>query len=354
MARIGRLWAGKLFGTNTGNLAAEFDSTDTGFTGKVRFMDDQFGPVVYEVTGTFDGTTANLSGNAIQAPSGVQTGTVTAEVSLTPEGHLRGQWSTSMGTGGPLILFPHDAADKTQTSGSFTLPEQLHVANRTLGAIRLYLDDLQELIGFLRRDFAQDREVVVTYVERGNQISKYARDFLPTASHVGELRYIKLVIQEPEAYGINRYAQVELNATGENEVRVQGVQESWVIGKAEAIASHLRSHQKTLVTSFRKYGLNINGALFLIALVLLPELPLARRFAFLIVLIVVLAIILRLHTRFIPNVAIYLSDPKPGFFAQAWPQILSWLIAASAALFAAIVYGLLSGQLPFLTSFFSR
>ena len=48
---------------------------------------------------------------------------------------------------------------------------------------------------------------------------------------LGTLRYLKLLIQEPEAYGINRLAVVELNAAGANEVRVQGVQESWLWGK---------------------------------------------------------------------------------------------------------------------------
>jgi hypothetical protein len=43
MAKIGRLWAGKLFGTNTGNLSAELDSTDSTVKGIIRLLDDHWG-----------------------------------------------------------------------------------------------------------------------------------------------------------------------------------------------------------------------------------------------------------------------------------------------------------------------
>ncbi len=50
---IGKLWVGKLFGTNTGNLFIEFKETEPGIQGFVRVMDDKFGITVYEVTGAF-------------------------------------------------------------------------------------------------------------------------------------------------------------------------------------------------------------------------------------------------------------------------------------------------------------
>jgi hypothetical protein len=37
---------------------------------------------------------------------------------------------------------------------------------------------------------------------------------------------------------------IELNAIGENRVTCQGLQESWVIGKAEALGSYLRTIKK--------------------------------------------------------------------------------------------------------------
>jgi hypothetical protein len=50
MSAIGKLWAGQVFGTNTGNLFVEFVS-DVGdqLKGVLRFMDQRFGLVLYDI-----------------------------------------------------------------------------------------------------------------------------------------------------------------------------------------------------------------------------------------------------------------------------------------------------------------
>ena len=153
-------------------------------------MDDRFGPVVYSVTGAFDGTSVDLTGTATQAPNSVEYGTITVKAKLTSDGSLRGQWTSTLGTGGTFVLFPHDVPEQNQSAPG-SLPEQLHTATRTLGALRLFADDVRELIGLIRRDFGQGR-VVVTYHERGTEISKYATDFENDLSRLDELRYLKL------------------------------------------------------------------------------------------------------------------------------------------------------------------
>jgi hypothetical protein len=274
---------------------------------------------------------------------------VSAQGVLTPEGQLRGQWSSTIGTGGTFILHPHNVSPD-QNPNPNLLPERLHVATRTLGAVRLYTNDVQELIRFLSKDFSQGR-VVVTYRERGNEISRYASDFSSELANLGQLRYLKLQVQESEAYGINRVAVVELNASGANEVRVQGVQESWVIGKAESLASLLRSHQKTFSTTFRSFGLNLNALLALAALIVLPDLTLSRRVIFVAVIAIIIWLIGQAHSRFIPNVLIYLGPREPNLIERAWPQLISWLIAATSALVASIAYGVLKGEFSVLAWF---
>ncbi|MBX3504887.1 MAG: hypothetical protein KF895_05370 [Parvibaculum sp.] len=350
MTKIGRLWAGKLFGTNTGNVSAELNEQGDVVSGVIRFLDDKFGAVVYSVEGKFDGTTLALQGEPSQAPEGVQVEKVSINGALTAEGELRGEWSSHLGTGGTFILFPHDySAKKSVPEGA--VPEQVHSASRPLGAIRLYADDLKELIGFMSRDFSQAR-VIVTYRDGGSEISKYANDFIDAGERLESLRYIRLAIQEPDAHGINRLAVVELNANGLNEVRVQGVQETWVVGKAESLALFLRRYQKTLATTFRKFGLNINGVLALVALALIPELSIERRFLFIAALVGLVSLIAQLHTRFVSNVLVFLQREKPQILQRVWPQLLSWLITLSATLVAAVVYGMLNGDLPSLASWF--
>jgi hypothetical protein len=197
----------------------------------------------------------------------------------------------------------------------------------------------------LAKDFARGAPVIVTYHERGNEISRYAPDFDSDLANLGELRlrYLKLSIQEPEAYGINRLAAVELNASGKNEVRVQGVQESWVIGKAEALAVQLRPKEKFFATTFRKFGPNF--ILLVLALAALPEISFPRRLVFLTFVGLVSEAVSWLHVRYIPNALISLSNKDPGWMERAWPQILSWVIAATSGLVALIGYGLLRGEL---------
>jgi hypothetical protein len=78
-----------------------------------------------------------------------------------------------------------------------------------------------------------------------------------------------------------------------------------------------------------------------------------RRFILVAVVIGVAAIVYQLHVKFIPNVLIHLSEQKPESLQRAIPQLLSWLIAASSALVAAIAYGLLKGELPTLANWFA-
>jgi hypothetical protein len=343
MNSIGRLWAGQIFGTNTGNLAAEIDSSEAGLSGLIRVMDNQFGLVLFEVKGSFDGSAIELTGVPTKAQEGVETGTVTVKGMLTSEGSIRGQWSSTLGTGGTFVLFPHDMPGQNLASIGLP-PERFHTAVRAIGAVRLFAEDVRELIGFLSRDFSQGR-VVVTYHEGGNEITRYATDFENDLAKLGELRYLKLVIQEPEAYGINKLALIELNAMGANEVRTQGVQESWVIGKAEALASKVRLSQKSLSTTFRKFGLNLNGILALFALAAVPELSFWRRMIFLLFVALVAWAVTQLHARFIPNCLISLSARRPSWIDRVWPQIISWFLAASSGLVALIAYGLLKGEL---------
>lgn len=353
MSDLVRFWAGKVYGTNTGNLFADLNANQENITGSIRFMDDRFGPVVYEVEGKFEESVLTLNGHAVNPREGMETGELLVEGNLTAEGNIRGSWSSTIGTGGTFVLLPHEVGEPKRDNVESTLPERMHTANRNVGAVRLYSDDIVELINFLKKDFTRGL-VVVTYFERGNEKSEYEEDFRRNMPKLGQLRYLKLLIREPEAYGIDRIAVVELNARTQNEIRTQGVQESWVVGKVEALHSYLSKYEKSFVTTFRKFGIGINQLIGVAALVLVPELSLNDRILFVVVLILISYAIIQSHSRYIPNALIYLSSSKPGAFGQAWPQILSWFIAASATLFATIVYGVLKGDFPKLLSWFSN
>lgn len=346
MANLGRLWAGHVYGTNTGNLFLELDSDGPHISGTLRFMDAQFGVAVYHVTGDFDGK-LRLDGTPQQASPGVQLGTLTAEADLTSEGSLRGKWSTSLGSGGAFQAFPHDPGRSDQAGDRMgTVPEQIYSSNITLGAIRLSTASIDELAQFVRRDFIAGRPVL-TYVVRGNEVTKYFEDFKADVDVPSELRYLKLTIQEMEAHGINKMVVVELNARGENVVRVQGINESWVVGKAEATARMLREAEKTFVTTFKKFGLTLNTLIFIVMVVTMPSIPvLTDRVLFAAVILALMNGLYWLHQRFIPNAVVSVRSNQPSLLRRLSPTVLSWVVAASASVAAALVYRWLTSGAP--------
>ena len=231
MAEIGKLWAGRVFGTNTGNVFVEINPSNGGVIGTIRFSDSVFGLVIYEFKGSFDGSTLELEGDSKQTEPGVETGQLTAKAVLTSQGRFHGQWWTSLGTAGTLELFPHDAlpADQSKLT-DVQIPEQLRTVRQSFGAVRLYWEDIQELVKVVKQDFVVGR-VIVSYKLNGDEITQYFEDFEKQRTNFKECKYLKLSIQEPEAHGINRLAVIELDSQGRNDLIVQGIHESMGRGK---------------------------------------------------------------------------------------------------------------------------
>ena len=347
METLGRLWAGRIYGTNTGNLFLELNTSGGEVSRTARLMDTLFGLAVYRVTGSFDGT-LRLHGEPIQSAPGVNTGSIEATAFLTPEGHLRGEWRSSIGTAGTFKAYPHDvpAPDQRAVSGAAQVPEQIYTSTLNLGALRLYAKDVWALAQFIRKDFVVGR-MVVTYAVRGNEVTKYLEDFQKEAAALGELRRIKLTIQEPEAHGINKVVVVDLNSMGRNEIRVQGINESWVVGKAEAISRMLRAFEKGIVTTYKKFGLTLNQIIFLAMLVLIPAITsLWQRAVFVLFVVALLGILFRVHSRFIPSAALFFGEKEPTVFQRIWPSLASWLITATASLAAALLFFWLTRPAP--------
>lgn len=338
MATLGRLWAGRVFGTNTGNLFLELESSEGVVSGTARFMDPVFGLTVYRVSGTY-GDSLQLSGEPTQVQPDTAAGNLDVTARLTPDGSLRGEWRSTLGTAGTFEAFPHDqpSAEQKPASG-IQSPEQIFTSSIPLGALRLFAKDVWSLAAFIKKDFVVGR-LIATYSVRGNEVSRYFEDFEHEAPSLGELRRIKLMIQEPDAHGINKVVTVDIDAAATNEVRVQGVNESWVVGKAEALARTLRRHEKGFVTTYRKFGLTLNQLIFFAMLVFIPAIAsIQSRALFVGVVAALMAGLVHLHNRYIPNALLYLSAREPSTFERWKPALASWLIAATASLAAALVF----------------
>lgn len=338
MGTLTKLWAGRIYGTNTGNLFLSLEEIGPTLRGTLRILDSQFGVASYAIVGSY-GEEISLNGTPLQAHEGIALGTILVNAHLTAEGNLRGQWESSLGTAGTFEAFPHEQDSISQSLGDRqVVPEQIYTHNIKLGALTLYEADVRAILATIRNDFLSGRPIV-TYSVGAGEVTKYADDFFSETTGLSTLSYLKLQIQEPEAYGINKIIVIELQAYGINEVRVQGTNESWVIGRAEVLATFLRKHQNFLATGYKKYGLNLNQVIFMALLVVIPEIEsLANRAIFVVVVFALLAILLQLHMRFIPNARIHFGNTTQNVFSRLIPTILSWFFAIAASIVAAYLY----------------
>jgi hypothetical protein len=170
MAHLAKLWAGNLFGTNTGKLFAELNLAGDDVTGTVRYLDDSGVLVVYTIKGTFDGSKLSIEGEPTQAPEGAQVGNIKGLANLTPEGYLRGRWESTVGTAGTFQLFPHP--DPNAPSLVPPGPRELHTVVRRLGVVRLGQSGVRELIRLMLVDYSSG-QLLITFEHQGNERTIY-------------------------------------------------------------------------------------------------------------------------------------------------------------------------------------
>ena len=107
MQPLNELWAGRLYGTNTGNLFIQLNQSNQHVKGVVRINDALYGLAIYDFTGTFD---EKLNLHCIPRASfrGIELSEVQVIAYLTPEGNLKGTWESTVGTAGTFEAFPHN------------------------------------------------------------------------------------------------------------------------------------------------------------------------------------------------------------------------------------------------------
>jgi len=339
MSNLDGPWAGGIYGTNTGNIFVKFSQNDADLTGHLRISDNRFGISSYTFTGT-ENDQIVLNCTPEQAPEGIEVGNVTVVGKLQPDGTLTGQWESAIGSAGTFRLWPHNVESSQQET---TEPEQVYNRTVNIGSVRIFRDDIERIFELVQKDFVQGK-LIVTYEQNENEVTKYADSFLQGTDHLLELRNIKLSIQEPEVAGINRTVNLDLLESAGSSIRVSGVNESWVVGKAESLRRSLASYENHVITNYRKYGLNLNSGIFLLMIAFVPGITTwLKRLMFVAVVTFLLGILYSTHSRMIPNTLILLENRPTGVWARVWPTILSWVIAVSSTLVAAWLLQFLSG-----------
>lgn len=339
---LGRLWAGRAYGTNIGNIFIKLNGDDTALAGTLHMNEPGVGIVVYSVQGEFDGLQLRLTGEPQTQIDGVAFGRLSAAASLNARGELNGEWSTSIGSAGTFILFPHDQGqDLEADAGRF--PDQLHTARHQFGAVAVNREQITAIAEEIQRDFKK-RQVIVTVVA-GTEQSRYLSDFKTTDFNTDRASIIRLFAQESEGSTVNRVVQVEFGPQV-NTAMTQGSEESWVLGTLEKLKRSIRPLERGYTTNFKKFGFGINQLLFICAIVFLPSLGSLRDRAILMagVLAIIFGVIW-LHNHYLPFAAIHLGQRPKGIFERLTPSMVSWIIAVTASLVAALLAAYLQGLL---------
>ena len=340
---IEKKWAGKLYGTNTGNIFVTLEGEDADLSGKIHLNDPIYGLVVYAITGSFEGDRLDISGSVEQGQEGLEFGQLTASAVLNSRGGLEGEWTTSIGSAGTFLLFPHD----TSGGDADAVPnkqEQMHTARHDFGAMAVDRQQLSDIAVELQKEFPQ-AEVVVT-VLAGTEKSCLLSDFPHVAFTADRATLFKLYARQRHSSGIDRVAIVEFGPQV-NYVMTQGSDEAWVLGMLEKLKLSVKTLERRYATSFQKYGFGINQLLFIGALVYLPSLPnLQSRAALMVGVVLITWAVTWLHGRYLPFAALYLSTKPKGIIAKVLPSAASWLIALTSAVAAALLAHYLQGFIP--------
>src|SRR5438045_1546089 len=97
---IGKRWAGRAYGTNTGNLYVTLEGSDDALLGTLRLLDTALGITIYSVSGRFDGSNLELTGEPQNSSDALPLTTLTAKGVLSSSGIFNGEWETEAGTAG--------------------------------------------------------------------------------------------------------------------------------------------------------------------------------------------------------------------------------------------------------------
>jgi hypothetical protein len=337
---LGHTWAGRAYGTNTGNLFLKFTGNDDSLTGKLHFNDTAEGVGVFDVVGKFDGNQLTLNGEPVlDDQTEVVDGKLSAQGILNERGEITGGWETAIGTAGTFHLFPHD--NQSTSENRDIGADQLHTARYDFGPIEIDRDQIVAIADDIQREF---QHVVVTIIV-GTEQSRLLDDFKSMNFPSNKATYLKLFASKPDRGGINQVITVEFGQEA-NWVMTQGTSEAWVLGKLETLKRALLKFERGYATNVKRLGIGINQLLLFGAIVFLPSLPDVKSRAVLLGGAVILAMIVNwAHTRFLPHSSIHLETKQRSLLLRLWPSVASWIIALTAGAAGTILAAYLQGWL---------
>ena len=330
-------WAGRIYGTNTGNVYVRLrEELDGSLVGDLHVNDDRLGVTVYNIDGAFDGRSLSFSGFTKETPEGEEVGKIEASGELTAKGEIEGDWSSTFGFAGRFVLFPHQRS-KTEESN----PDQLHIARQDFGPVVVSKSDIEEIAELIQKDF--DNPVVITVTGETEQ-SNYLDRFTKIRFSEKFAAVVKIRAQSQELDGIARVVQVEFGPQF-NFVLAQSSDEAWARGKRDMLSHNLKRFETSYISLWKKFGFGINQAFFVALLIFLPDLTSNSDRAILVIGFFIISQGIAFIDKRIRHASIRLTEGKPNFFEKYGATILSWSAGVIGSVLAGLLLTFLKGWL---------
>lgn len=331
MPELARDWNGSVFGTNTGRLNLEFTQQEGGAQAILRFMDDETGLVQYQLEGTISDTGhIVLDSTSVEGREGVEYGDLHIEGDLSTDNTLRGNWRTSIGTGGTYLLHPFV---NTALSGT---PQQLVTRRIYLGFVQIYRDDIIRIVQHIRKDFPIGK-IIVTYTHEGTEGGIFYDDFI-AMTDLRRLDYLRLAVNEPEGNGFNRVLTMDFRAHGLNEIMIQGSQEAWVTGRAVMMESFMKEFSDAVRDTFVRFVGPLQILLFMgFVLIVTTDISFLDKLKWAAGTYVVIQVLPWLVQKFFPRAIIVMGEGKTHWVKRWVSRAGNWLIALFIASLSTLI-----------------
>lgn len=332
-------WAGRVFGTHTGNIALKLSGEDKALAGVLRHNDPLSGLTVYTVSGTFDGLKLELQGHTDRKVDDIEFSPLTASATLQQNGSLRGEWETTAGAGGSLELWPHDGS--RSMPADVAIPDQMHTARHQFGPIVLERVDAIEIADDIQKELPKAR-IVVTF-DTGAEQSRYLPDFKAMNFSTETAGMLKIHGAEADPSGIDRVLSVEFGQNY-NVATAQSVSRAWSLGALENLRGIVQRHQRAYAKA--AYGNVVANFILLATVVALPSMDtLMQRAILMLVAVAVIYAVGKFHARYMPNAAIYLGERTEGPFYKAFQSLGVYLLGALGSIIVLLAGAYLKGYL---------
>ena len=335
---LSNLWAGRIHGTNTGNIFVKLEGEDPNLTGALHLSDPLYGLAVYSIKANFDGCRLFLEGSPKNKEEYPNLGNLEAQGYLKGHGEIEGEWATDIGSAGTFLMFPHGEEEILEEHSG---PEQLHTVRHPFGAIAINRGKIITIAKMIQKEFGHAPVVITTVAD--TEQTKLLRDFEKVAPHRSRVSILKIFCQEKDRNGLNRIAQVEFGPNT-NYAMVQGGDEAWALGVLEKLKREISSLERTYTTHFRRFGVGINQFLLVLAIIFLPGLEgLFDRSVLMGGVILIIFSVNWFHDRYLPFAVIYIDERPQTLISRIAPNALSWFVAATASLAATLLAAYLQG-----------